>query len=66
MLYRAQKEITEAQYNRGMKNNGYLTKMDEKLVFTASELYGYGIYSDTVHKDGDRFYVSYMTSDSCD
>lgn len=66
MLYRARKEITEEQYNRGVKNNGYLAKLDEKLVFTASELYGYGIYSDIVHKDGDKFYVEYMTSDSCD
>ena len=60
------RKITKEQYERGMKNHGYLTKDDEDLVFTDAERLGYGVYGASVEVDGDNYYVSFWLGDSCD
>ena len=61
------RKITPEQYNRAVRNNGYLTPEDEQQVFSEAERLGYGAVSGSVFElDGDGFYVHYSISDSCD
>lgn len=60
------RKITKEQYERGVNNAGYLTKQDEYVVFTDAERLGYGVYSDTVEKRGDEYYVSFWLGNTCD
>lgn len=60
------RKITKAQYERAVAAGGYLADEDMPLVFSISELLGYGIYSPRVYeRDGD-FYVRYHIGSSCD
>lgn len=60
------REIDREQYNRAVDNNGHIAPCDHENVFTASELYGYGVYSDTVYSKNGRFYVMFNRGESCD
>lgn len=58
--------ITKEQYERALKNGGYITTNDEKLIFNICELCGYGVYSPMVAKEGDKYIVNFYIGDSCD
>ncbi len=59
--------ITEEQFDRAMANKGYIDDSDRDSVFTASELYGYGVYSPRVFRNGNgEPCVSFMRGESCD
>lgn len=61
ILYR---EISAEQYARA--KNGYLTKEDREVVFSPSELYGYGVYGgDVIERDG-KYYVRFSLGSTCD
>lgn len=68
MLRTKQRQISDEQYFRAMLNNGYLTKEDQKMVFTDAERLGYGAIIGPVFidKQNGKPYVSYSISDSCD
>lgn len=58
------REITAEQYARA--KNGYLTKEDREMVFSPSELYGYGVYGgDVIERDG-KYYVRFSLGSTCD
>lgn len=60
------REIDRGQYNRAVENNGHIAQCDTESVFTASEMYGYGIYSDTVYSKNGRFFVMFNRGETCD
>lgn len=61
------RQITEEQFDRAMANKGYIDDADQDAVFTASELYGYGVYSQRVFRNGNgQPCVSFMRGESCD
>ncbi len=60
------KEITKEQYNRAISKNKMIVPEDMENVFTASELYGYGIYGNSVFTENGKFYVKYNIGSSCD
>lgn len=67
MLIQKERKITKEQYDRAKTQNaGHLLSADEKEVFSASELYGYGVYSTFVYQLDGEYYVSYCIGDSCD
>lgn len=59
-----EREITEAQYHRA--HSGILIEADRKTVFSASELYGYGVYGDNVFEKEGKYYVSFSLGSTCD
>lgn len=61
-----EREITKDQYDRAMKNHGYLTDEDMDKVFTTAELCGYGVYGAVVSHYADRYVVRFEMGDSCD
>lgn len=68
MLRTKQRQISEGQYFRAILNNGYLTKEDQKEVFTEAERLGYGACSGQVFISSENGlpYVMYTISDNCD
>ena len=60
------RQINREQYDRAVENNGHIAQCDTESVFTASEMYGYGIYSDTVYSKNGRFFVMFNRGESCD
>lgn len=61
------RRITEEQFKRAMTNKGYIDDSDQEAIFTASELYGYGVYSPRVFRNSDgEPCVSFMRGESCD
>ena len=61
------RQITEEQFDRAMANKGYIDDADQDAVFTASELYGYGVYAQRVFRNGNgQPCVSFMRGESCD
>lgn len=60
------REITAEQYERAMKNHGIIADCDKPDIFTASELYGYGVYLPQVYIDGGKYICSFNRGDSCD
>lgn len=61
-----ERPITKEQYERGVANNGYLTKEDRELVFSQAELYGYGVYGAVVYENNGEYSVLYSMGSSCD
>lgn len=66
VLISIHREIDREQYNRAVENNGHIAQRDQKSVFTASEIYGYGVYYDTVYSKNGRFFVMFNRGESCD
>ena len=60
------KEITKEQYTRAINKCGMIVAEDMENVFSPSELYGYGIYGNSVFTENDKFYVKYNIGSSCD
>ena len=60
------RKITEKQYERAMLNKGVLTEEDQNTIFTASEMFGYGVYMTKVIEDHDEYYVTFSLGNSCD
>ena len=60
------KQISKDVYERAMRNKGYITDKDEKEIFTASELYGYGVYLPMVCEENGDYYVRFKLGHSCD
>lgn len=60
------REINKKQYERALNNHNYIADEDEKDVFTASEIYGYGVYYSRVFKKDDKYYVQFRIGDTCD
>lgn len=60
------RKITEEQYTRAMSNKGYIADEDMTTVFSASERYGYGVYSPMAFSQGGEFFVRFQMGDSCD
>lgn len=60
------RKITAKQYERAMLNKGVLTDDDEKSIFTASEIFGYGVYDIRVIEDHGEYYVTFTLGSSCD
>ena len=58
--------ITKEVYDRAMTNHGYITSADQYEVFTTDEIYGYGVYSPAVAKEGDEYIVNFMRGNSCE
>lgn len=54
-MYR--REITKDIYERTIHNRGYITVRDLIVVFSYDELHKNGIYSPTVRKEGNKYYV---------
>ena len=54
-MYR--REITKDIYDRTIRNYGYITIGDQIALFSHDELHKNGIYSPTVKKEGDKYYV---------
>ena len=68
-----ERPITKEQYERAInERNGYLTEEDESIVFSQSEICGYGVYGDTAHKRINEetgevdYYVRYWLGSTCD
>lgn len=60
------REITKEQYDRAMKCGGYISKEDEKDIFSDWEIWGYGVYgAKTIEEDG-VYYVRFQLGSSCD
>lgn len=60
-------EITEEIYNNAQTNRGYILDSDMDKIFSACELYGYGVYSPVAVKGDDgKYYVSYYLGSTCD
>lgn len=66
MMPVCKREITKEQYDRAMKNNRYIAKEDKETVFTPSELYGYGVYDDSVCEEDGKYFVEFVTGSTCD
>ena len=66
MLIQKERKITKEQYDRARESHGYLAEIDKEQVFSASELYGYGVYSPIVFERDGEYFVSYQIGDSCD
>lgn len=72
MLIRAEKPITKEQYDRAQQNAGFITDEDMEVIFTTSEICGYGIIGAVACAEynkatGDnRYYARYTTSTTCD
>ena len=66
MLIQKERKITKEQYDRARESHGYLTESDKEQVFSASELYGYGVYSPIVFERDGEYFVSYQIGDNCD
>lgn len=65
-LITAKREISEEVYLRAKANNDRIAKEDKEIVFTQSDLYGYGVYGDTVIAEDGKYYVTFTTSTTCD
>lgn len=65
-LKECSKPITAEQYKRAAQNRGHITKEDYNDVFTESERFGYGVYSDKVYEENGKFFVWYETGTHCD
>ena len=66
LLTKYNRKITKEQYEKAMLNKGNLTEEDEKVIFSPSEMFGYGIYDTRVIEDHGEYYVSFMLGSSCD
>ena len=60
------KEITKEQYLRAMNRNGMIAAEDMSDVFSPAELFGYGVYGNTVFIENEKFFVRYHMGESCD
>lgn len=60
------RKITKEQYDRAINNNGVLTEEDEDIVFTVSEICGYGVCVIGVVDNHGQYYVTFRLGDSCD
>ena len=60
------KEITKAQYDRAMKNRGYLTDADEEKVLTVAQRCGYGATAGRVRIENGKYLVSCHIYNHCD
>lgn len=61
-----EREITKEQYERAMKNNGYIADEDGKDIFTISEMCGYGVYLPIAFERDGKYFVSFELGSSCD
>ena len=61
-----EREITAEQYERAIHNHGYLLESDKNNVFSASELYGYGVYGGSVFQKEGQHYVRFSLGSTCD
>ena len=68
MMRSKTRQISEDQYMRAMLNGGFLTKEDQRIVFTDAERLGYGASAGSVFisPDDGKPYVLYSISDTCD
>ena len=66
IMTRHEREITKEQYERAVANRGYITKEDELQIFSASELYGYGVYSPIAHMSEGKYTVHFLLGSTCD
>lgn len=62
---RFDREITAEQYDRAMKNNGFLTKSDENDLLTPADS-AYGVMCQTVFEQDGKYFVNCTGYDSCD
>ena len=60
------RKISKEQYKRAMLNKGILTEEDQNLIFTASEMFGYGVYVANVVEDHGEYYVTFTLGSTCD
>ena len=60
------KEISKEIYDRAVANGGIISGDDYKKVFTPQEYLGYGVYSQRVIKENDKYYAQYDIGDTCD
>lgn len=60
------REISKEIYDNAIKNNNRITSNDLSKVFFIHELCGYGIYSDYVFTEDDKYFVKYNIGTSCD
>ena len=60
------KKITKEQYERATQNSGYISDVDMSSVFSPAELWGYGVYGNTVFEKDNQFYVRYNCGETCD
>ena len=47
-------------------NGGYLTKEWELEIFSAAQLYGYGVYNDVTKCIDGKYYLDWAEGRSCD
>lgn len=65
-MQRCIRKITKEVFDRAENNHGHILDSDRSDVFTASELYGYGVYQNQVFTKENEYFVAYEISDSCD
>ena len=65
-MTKLKRKITKEQYERALQNHGYITNKDKEIIFNVCELYGYGVYSPIVAKEGEEYVVNYYIGETCD
>ncbi len=62
------KEISKEIYESAMKHNseGYLSREDERKIFSVSELDGYGVYGAYAKEKDGKYYCFYYRGETCD
>lgn len=65
-MRRCRRRITKEQYERALENGGHIYITDRPDVFSESERFGYGVYSDLVFKRDGEYLVSFLMGETCD
>lgn len=65
-MQKKRKEIPRDVYERSLKHRCHIAESDTSRVFTADEIYGYGVYSTHTYEEDGKCYVEYSVGDSCD
>lgn len=51
------REITKEQYDKIDKSGTYVSDEDEWIIFSGSEILGYGVYCPRVYQSGDKYNI---------
>lgn len=65
-MKQSKKEISQEVYERAVAHSGIITGEDYCKVYSPQEYLGYGVYSQRVFKENDKYFVQYELGDTCD
>lgn len=60
------RKISREQYDRAVKNSGYVVKDDRQDILTEAERIGYGADCSSVFEQDGEFFARCSMYDSCD